>query len=869
MDKTTTDAYKMLEISKFIPSSGYASEGSNLFTSDTWGNVKDIGGSNIQNLIKQVYQSAENVKQAEDAFKKVVEEDKQLREILGLSGDGDSDTTTTTKTYAEAYKSARDRYLALQKEVAKMEKEKNKYSEQDYKNKKADLEAAKKEYEALGGVTSTKALSEKQKNAKEAAKIAQDIVNGITQAEIDAMEDGSEKKKKQIEFDYEKELQAIQEQEAELRAAQNGKLTQDQETSLANLRSAAEAKKTKKTEDIDKETTKAGTAAMDEYLIAFGTFQQKKLALTRKYGRLIDEAKTAGEKKTLTAERDAMLAEYSYEAAEYAKSLVELTTKELNTMLQDTKIQLEGSEALLQTYENLESDEAKALIEDINLLKAYISKLEAELGKAGRQVKDDNWAEATQVFQSIASSAREAADSIAVLDENLAYMLRSMADLAGVTTNITAAMKAFDEAEDSVGKLSGILAIIVSAIQAISYIANSFNENAEATQRATDALRAYNAELARINNANISESYSSIFGKDKYGEFSARLKAVQEYSKALEDIKNGASKEVDYGWYMTSKERQDYNLRSQVGVMDNTTFIADMRSGWQKFWGTGKDNIKTTSIDEFYENGVLNVDKLKAYYDTYKEYLTDEQKLLIEELISNGELMQENLDALNAYMSDIFGEMGQSISDALVDAFQNGTDAAEAMGEAVSDVLEQIVEDIAFSQFLQPILDDLDRRVDELNARKAKGELTDEEYLDELLNIVSDGMDQAIDAKDDALAFYQRVKDRAAEKGVTLFGDESSSSSASSAGFQTMSQEIGSELNGRFTDIQGQTHRIAEAVEFCKSLHIENLTQVQSINATVAMIHNDTSLIEQHTRALAQMRDDLASIRRSVDNGAI
>jgi hypothetical protein len=52
-------------------------------------------------------------------------------------------------------------------------------------------------------------------------------------------------------------------------------------------------------------------------------------------------------------------------------------------------------------------------------------------------------------------------------------------------------------------------------------------------------------------------------------------------------------------------------------------------------------------------------------------------------------------------------------------------------------------------------------------------------------------------------------------------------------------------------------------------LHIENLSQVQSINATVAMIHNDTSLIAQHTRGLVLMQADIASIRRSIDEGAI
>jgi uncharacterized protein YoxC len=82
-----------------------------------------------------------------------------------------------------------------------------------------------------------------------------------------------------------------------------------------------------------------------------------------------------------------------------------------------------------------------------------------------------------------------------------------------------------------------------------------------------------------------------------------------------------------------------------------------------------------------------------------------------------------------------------------------------------------------------------------------------------------------------------------------------------------MSQETGSELNGRFTDIQGKVTYINEAVQFMKSLSASQVQHTASISETVALIRNDTMRIEEHTRVLGQMAADIASIRSDISNG--
>ena len=101
--------------------------------------------------------------------------------------------------------------------------------------------------------------------------------------------------------------------------------------------------------------------------------------------------------------------------------------------------------------------------------------------------------------------------------------------------------------------------------------------------------------------------------------------------------------------------------------------------------------------------------------------------------------------------------------------------------------------------------------------------------------------------------------------GLDLWNGDGQQQSASSGGFQAMSQETGSELNGRFTDIQGQTHRIADAVEFMKGISVTQAQHTASISETLAFIRNDTTLIERHTRVLGDMNDKLGKIIQNTE----
>lgn len=112
------------------------------------------------------------------------------------------------------------------------------------------------------------------------------------------MVEGTEKKLAQIDLDYQKELDAIRKQEQEWTKANGGILTQEQSAQISLSYSQAENKRDKSISDVNKEELEA----MNRYLKEYGTFLQKKEAITKEYNDKIAKATTEGDKRMLQKE---------------------------------------------------------------------------------------------------------------------------------------------------------------------------------------------------------------------------------------------------------------------------------------------------------------------------------------------------------------------------------------------------------------------------------------------------------------------------------------------------------------------------------------------------------------------------------------
>lgn len=723
--------------------------------------------------------------------------------------------------------------------------------------------------------------------ADASARLMVDAQRATTQAEVDAMAEGILKKIAQINLNYDLEEQAITKREEELKKLRGGMLTAQEQQSIDAMRKANVGKRDRDTqtaydavfadadawmkqtekemdafsEDMDKALAKQ-IESWEDYHIKYGTIKEQLLATTQKYNRLIAEAENDAERKTLEAERDALLAEYSVQASAWAQELVDMSTTRLTKMLSDLQVELEAKETAYDALDSSDSASAQEYRNTINELRAKIASLQEELGKAKRQTQSGDWAGAAEVFHSIASAANETADGLEGMNDGLAEGLKAFGQLAGAAGSLVSAISMVVAASGALNMALGIIGLIAAAINAVLSVVSLFKDNygVEETMRQFEEL---NKEIERTRElARIDSWKGTIFGEDAFGNFTNNLEVLRDASQALEESQMAIMGRHKFGRGFDSIEKAIGSM--QVKTRD--------RSGFAEAFGAKDEyaNLGDLMPSLFGEDGKITLKGLQELRDSdVWDKISEENRNLIDDMIADWELYEEALEATNAYMSDIFGNLGASITDSLVDAFKNGTDAAIAMGDAVSNVVEQIATDMAHAAFIQPLLTQAQEGINALNQQKMDGTLTDEEYMRQLMEITSGLMGDAEAAGEEMNAFLEYLRQQAKEMGIDVFESDSAKNSTYAKGFQTMSQETGSELNGRFTDIQGQTHRIAEAVEFCRGLQAQQAQHLQSVSSTLASIHNDTNLIAQHTKALGEIRDDISVMRRAMDNGII
>ena len=213
-------------------------------------------------------------------------------------------------TYQQDYEKAKKDWEEAKKKLSEIEKDKSKFTSKQYEEAKKRADTTEKVYKDLGGVTGgslTKQENQAQKEAEAQIKQQERLSDQLLslrrknqQNEINLMVEGTEKKLAQIDLDYQKELDAIRKQEQEWTKANGGILTQEQSAQISLSYSQAENKRNKSISDVNKEELEA----MNRYLKEYGTFLQKKEAITKEYNDKIAKATTEGDKKMLQKEME-------------------------------------------------------------------------------------------------------------------------------------------------------------------------------------------------------------------------------------------------------------------------------------------------------------------------------------------------------------------------------------------------------------------------------------------------------------------------------------------------------------------------------------------------------------------------------------
>lgn len=470
-------------------------------------------------------------------------------------------------------------------------------------------------------------------------------------------------------------------------------------------------------------------------------------------------------------------------------------------------------------------------------------------------------------LKKLAAAAAATADVIAPISAKLSAMFE-----AAGSQNLSEQADALTETMTTVSNIGkgfaqgGIVGGIAAAAgEAIGYVTKAFQAAAahkkallEIQKQINDQQLQYN-ELLRQERLE-ARDLETIFGTDKYTKARRALLVAKDWDEDIKKrIKGDLKTLADYRFSLEKKEqwaggRILFDPKTEgdhygLGMISVKTGHA--RSG---FFGLGKGRDMYSGITQLAEykdlvkaNGHLNLELAKSIAST-REFEGDGKKAF-ESLIKAEENYEAALKQLDDYLGGIFGNYATDIMDVIADAFERGTDAAEAFGDVTRKVMRNVAKDMVQAAVLQPVIEQQSELVKKAYATGNRDEIT---------NALGTAAHAFADVEKVAQEEYKKAAEMFKQKGIDLSGGSAATREASQKGIATASQDSVDELNGRMTAVQGHTYNIAENTRMLLATTNEILKGVVGIERNTGNVHARLTVVEQHLKSVKDTVGDIA-----------
>lgn len=629
------------------------------------------------------------------------------------------------------------------------------------------------------------------------------------QDEIDLMQEGSAKKIAQINLNYDNEIAAILAKEKEWKDAQNGNLTREQTIEIRTALVNSWVKKEKGTTSVDKEELEAENKAMNDYLKAYGNFQEKLLAIKHDYEDKRGKATTEGERLLLDEE--------------YKKQVADLQTEANKTTNAITRLFSNMKEKTLKELQDLSERGAEAL----GFLQSgsWSESKGAELGITKEQF--DLWSQSPEKLKDISDA--------------LSDIQRESDELRPSMDKVVTGIDRFFAAGSDAKKMEEAFSLINSGVNevmgSVNFLSDTFSKLGDSFGGVFGGIAdGFNVAMDSVNSAMQGASAAASLGLGGIGTAAgAAIGLVTSLASSIAKIHD------------SKNEKRIERLQDQIDTLDRSY-----------------DNLGR-SIEKAYSKDASNLIE-------QQNKLLEQQKLLIQNQIKEEQSKkktdddrirewQNQIEDINQTIEDnkqsavdaIFGEDVQSaienFSSSLADAWANGTDASKSARDVVRQMMQQMVtESIKSAIKASGQMEQIRKKLQEFYADNV---LTgwEQDYIYNMADKLQEELDKQFDWASDLF--------KNDEEG------SSSQQSASSRGFGSeMTHEDAGELSGRFTALQvtgeESKEQLIQISQFSKMLVDSNRECVENIDGLV----NLTIISNLHLENIAKYTKTLVSIEK-------
>lgn len=659
--------------------------------------------------------------------------------------------------------------------------------------------------------------AEKQKEIQE--RVNQqllDLQNKNQQSRINLMEEGSDKRIAQIEYDYDREIEAIRKWEKEWREAQGGKLTQEQTVEIKTAITQAQATRMRSTQEVENEQIEAQRKAMNDYFKEYGTYQEKKMALAAEYGQKIAFAETEWEKLILGKEWDKLLSDLEIKSGNTANAIIALFGDMKDKTLKELiEISTKGKEAL-EFLRSGEWDESKGK------------------GLGITQEQFDLWSDMPEIMDRAGKSVESTNEKV---DE-----LRPAFD------KVTEGVRRFFAAGDDPKKLTESLQLINEGVNevmtSVQFLSNTFGKLGDSLGGAfNDIAEGLNMAMDAVNSAMQGAQAGAMFGPIG-ASAGAAIGVVTSLASSIAKIHD------------KKNEKRIQRLQDQIDVLD---------ASYEKL---GRSIEKAYSMDA---SKLIN----------QQNKLLEQQKVIIQQQIEEERNKkktdddrikdwQKQLEDINAQLEDNKEKAVEAITGtdvmSAIDEFAQAYSEAWATGTNAAEASTKIVQNLIKTAIIEFLKKKLSPSVEEF-MKKLADYMSDgivSPWEEAELNKLKEKMDaEAQKVFDTSSKYFQEDKNDKYEQ------------TATSGGFEKMSQDSADELNGRFTALQMTGEEILlflqGSEQFLSLLYIKASMDVISVKiASLYDVADETrTMIANIYIELQQINDNTANtviqLKKAVD----
>ncbi len=803
--------------------------------------------------------------------------------------------------------------IELNKTIAKYQGKKGLTSEDDKQLSKAQervkeiekLLKAKFGYKKSSSSKSEKAifdeleLQRKQNRAIEDAKYE----SRINQIKID--KDGYEQERALMKAEHERKLVLIQRMEDD-KLLELGKFADEAKKAGKSFDLTGQVEVWEQIFEKQRETeneaynhneTKAQQEHLKDLLEQYKTYEQQKEDIRKKYAQQREDLKGQDyDKKKLDQAEASELFEIEKKAGKI-KSTISLVFSDLSgkTRTELDKIRQQAEEL----YNFLSSGKWNAdLGAKLGVDKETFVKLSADpksLDALRKKIRE------------LTSSSKSFSDNLSTLfkeDVGVEEFSQSLGAVDGEIQAGVQSLNMFSDALQSISDVSGneMFGNIASGIKDITSLTSSAMQGAKTGMTlggATGAIiggglglitgiigkiagaeKRHREALKRIQQSNIQQQHiynqllfeqkilmkdaENIFGVD---ELAKAINYTKVYEDSFKKLQDKLTKKKGNWIVNTPFGKINTGLKTFESALDKIKIKTGHKKTGLFGWGRGKNvysSITSKYKDLVKANGDLNVELAKSLLQS-KDFGKGGKEAL-QEIITLYEQTEKANTELDNYLKSTFGELGRGMMDSIVKSLKTGEDAFESFGKSAGNVMLKLGKQMIFSATLKPILDQMQKQIKE-TVKQGKG-LDTQNVAKNVANVISNSMGEIKSGLEvGKLGLDAWNKEIKSKMDVDIFNDQQRQ--ATQKGFQGMSQDQASSLEGKFTlsnELERQHLTVAKEIsgsfKFLQDISAKQLKHLAGIEKNTATLHDVKKDIGGVKSSLEEIRDKGIKMRR-------